>query len=92
MATTDNEELFSSDDMRIRWEATYEFLADDGVACGLNKDYLIEALGYLGGALRVHGSCEGLWKAYVMLDVLIDRWGECFSILKDEEAAHGRDR
>lgn len=85
MATTDNEELFSDEDMRRRYETAYEFLANGGAQCGLSKDYMLSALHHIGEALHANTQSESLWKAYVLIDVLVDRWDECVSVFTEEE-------
>ncbi|MFN9952044.1 MAG: hypothetical protein ACK55I_03025, partial [bacterium] len=85
MATTDNEQLFSDEDMRRRYETAYEFLANDGAQCGLSKDYMLSALHHIGEALHTNTQSESLWKAYVLIDVLVDRWDECVSVFTEEE-------
>lgn len=95
MSTTDNAELFAEADMRRRYETAYEFLANDGAQCGLSKDYMLLALHHIGEALHMNTQSEDLWKAYVLLDVLIDRWDECVSVFFEEmkeEAANDCNR
>lgn len=91
MATYDNPELFHDSEMERRYVTVYEFLANEGSQCGIYKNYAIDVLRHIGEALHTNTQNESLWKAYVLLDVLIDRWDECLSILKDEEAAHDCD-
>jgi len=85
MSAKDNPDLFTNDDMRRRWDITYEFLASSGAVCSLDKQYLLEVLSHLGESLHMHVNDEHVWKAYVLVDVLIDRWDECVQILKEEE-------
>ena len=94
MATNDNPELFCDDDMRRRYDTVYEFLANEGTRCGVDKTYIIAALHHVGEALHMNTQSESLWKAYVLLDVLIDRWDECVGVLVEElkeEATNGCD-
>ena len=91
MAIADNESLFLDRGMRRRYETVCEFLAAEGEQCGITKDYLIRVLHHIGEAVHMSTANGDLWKAYVILDVLIDRWDECFAILLEEEACSDRD-
>jgi hypothetical protein len=85
MSVDDNLALFSDEEMKGRWKAVYDFLCSDGACVGIDKDSMLRVLAHMGEALHSHPANESLWKAFVLVDVLIDTWDECVAVFKEEE-------
>lgn len=86
MAMSDMPDLFEDEpDMQRRYQTVYEFLVCSGSTCDLSRQFLIQVLGHLCEALRSRTTDSSLWNAFVMLDVLIDRWDECVANYIREE-------
>ena len=87
MSVQHNDDLFASEEMKMRWQTVYEFLGSDGAGVAIDKDFMLRVLHHLSQALTINSTNESLWKAFVLVDVLVDRWDECVAIFKEEEVS-----
>lgn len=73
MAMSDAEEFFGDPEMRRRYETVKEFIENDsGWHYGIDEETMCYALCAMRKALNENPANEGIWEAYVVIDVLVD--------------------
>jgi len=76
--------LLEDPDMSAKAEMVTGFIGEQ-VPWGLNPECVEHAAHHLACAIEANPNCEPLWKAFVILDELIDRWEEFDAVNKESE-------